>query len=231
MKSYHLACIALLVLALPCSAATMTFTLDLDSGKLVVDSTMASRGFVRVWLNYIKSGVTTSSAGTGYGAPDVPEVTAMVVLPQHMRVTEFAAVAESAESVPGTYRLLPAQPPMPPRPIPFKEQAPPAFVPPIPEIYNSTEPYPGLSTSGWQEKPHEFNLAWVTVIPVQYIPIEGKLTFYHRFQVTLTFVPDTSGYVPGRVQPDEVVRKNIEESIRGLVLNPEDVSRFAPWGR
>jgi hypothetical protein len=110
--------------------------------------------------------------------------------------------------------------------------APPEFVPPLPEIYDSAKPYPPrLFAYVPRNSPQgDFNVADIVAYPVQYIPREGKLIFYRRFRFVLALVPDRSGYVPGRVQPSGVVRKDLEESIRSLVINPEDVSRFAPWG-
>ena len=216
-------------MALSCSVKTMTFTLDLDSAKLVFDSTWISQGFVRVKLDCNQSGVAIVGGDTDYGAPVVPKVKARVVLPQRVRVTQFASVAENAESVPGSFRLLPRQRLVPPPTEGVPKQW--HFDSPIREICNSVEPYPGLSTNGGQHSPsvNEFNTAWATVHPVQYIPKEGKLTFYRRFRLTLSVVPDTSALDPHGAQLSEDVKSLIESGIRDLVINPEDVSRFAPW--
>jgi len=207
-----------------CSGMSMNVSLDLRNSTLVLDSNSAYPGFDVVWLKYPGHG-TSSSCGSAYGAPVIPELGIEVVLPQYMRVESVISIATGAESVPGTFRLMPQQRPS------LCRTMPPEFVPPLPEIYDSVKPCPPkLLGYVCQGAPFGYNVATVVVCPVQYIPREGKLTFYRQFKFELLLAPDSSSYVPGRVQPGEVVRRDIEESIRGSVHNPEDVSRFAPWG-
>ena len=226
--------VALALLLVSCSVMKMNVTLDLRSSTLAFDSNSAYPGYDVVWLNYSGRG-TSSQTATAYGAPDVPEWGFQVVLPQWVRVKSVAGVATDAESIPGSFRLMPHQRPMRmPRimkTLPYEKTAPPEFVPPLAEIYDSVKPYPPqLYAYVCQGRPYDFNVASIVAYPVQYIPREGKLTFYRRYRFVLTLVPDRSGFDPNPVQPSEVVRKNLEESVRSLVINPEDVTRFAPWG-
>jgi len=224
----------LLLLFSSCSVTKMNVVLDLRSSTLAFDTSDAHPEFDVVSLRYPGRG-TAGTVATDYGAPEIPELGFQVVLPQWVRVKSVAGVATDAESVPGSFRLMPLQHPIPSlrRPGSSETVAAPAFVPPLPEIYDSVKPYPPrLFEYVPRGSPQgDFNVADIVAYPVRYIPREGKLTFYRRFRFVLTLVPDRSGYVPGRTQPSEVVRKELEEGMRGSVINPEDVSRFAPWGR
>ncbi len=217
-----------------CSGTGMNVMLDLRSSVLVFDSDFAHPEFDVVRLNYPGNGLSSWGAST-YGAPETPELSLQVALPPYVHVESVAAIPISPETVAGPFRLMPQQPhralPSVLPYLPHGDVAPLEFVPPLPEIYDSVKPYPPkLLGYVMQGEPFGFNVEWVNVYPVQYIPRDGKLIFYRQFQFVFTLAPDSSSYVPGRVQPSEVVRRDLEDSIRSMVINPEDVSRFAPWG-
>jgi len=175
------ACVPLALLLLSsCSVTKMNIALDLRGSTLVFDSSDAYPVFDVVSLTYPGHG-TAGAVATAYGAPVVPELGFQVVLPQYVRVKSVTGVAADAETIPGSFRLMPLQRPIPSlrRPASQETVALPEFVPPLPEIYGSATPYPPrLFAYVPRGTPHgDFNVADIVAYPVRYIPREGKLTF------------------------------------------------------
>jgi hypothetical protein len=209
-------------------ADTMSFTVDLHGSSLVFGSNSAYPGFDVVRLDYEGHGVSSSEA-TEYGAPLLPLLSVWVVLPQSARVTDVAVIPTDAESVAGSFRIMPAQQPVSAGYASRDSDATtvPKFIPPIPEIYDSPNPYPSSLLNQWGNARADYNEAWVTTWCMQYIPSEGKLVFYRQLKLVFTLEADTL-YHSDRSKPGEATRKREEMYVREEVINPEDAARFGP---
>jgi hypothetical protein len=160
------------------------------------------------------------------GAPSLPAIAVNVVVPQGMRVTGVACIPAISDSVEGSYFIMPVQRP---RPISSTEGSSPVL--PDPVIYNSVEPYPEvLGILAGQNSMRGYNVASLIVYPLQYSPKGRTLTFHQKLNMTLAMEPADLGYLPVGQRSKEM-REAIEDDIRSIVVNPDDVSRFAPKER
>jgi len=204
---------AIALTALAAWAANLQLTLDL-SGRELRFSKSGQYDFV------VLDG---SAMTTEVGAPALPAVAVNVVLPQDVRVTGAACSPISTEDVEGLFLVLPAQPPRP-----LSDTGRVEFVAPDPLIYGSAAPYPpGLVRVAGQNSMQGYNLASLLVYPLQYSPQPKTLKFHRRLTLSLSLEPADLGYLPVGKRSEER-RRAIEADVRSVVVNPDDVSRFAP---
>ena len=72
-----------------------------------------------------------------------------------------------------------------------------------------------------------FNLATLKIYPIQYISYEEKICFYPHIGFTITFRPSQVEHShPKRVS--EISERFVEDVIRAIVLNPEDIGSYRP---
>ena len=155
------------------------------------------------------------------GKPKLPAMTMRIALPADMTVTGVRVVAVEREPLAGVYSLYPAQPPKP-----ISDQVPKQdFVPPDPDIYTSSEVYPGT--------PVEFcmqtdlagqGIAVVRLHPLQYVPDKRELTLLSSITFALEGI---DGYECGDYLPTAIStrgRRAYEQMVRSMVVNPEDVA-------
>jgi hypothetical protein len=160
---------------------------------------------------------------TVVGAPSLPVVAVNVVVPQNMRVTGVTCAPAAAEDVEGSFLIMPVQPPRP-----VSDAGKPAFVPPDPAVYNSDAPYPAeLSRPAGQNSMFGYNVASLLVYPLQYSPKSKTLRFHRKLTLNLVLESADLGYLPAGNRSKEA-RDKVENDVRAVVLNPDDVSRFAP---
>ncbi|OYD15062.1 hypothetical protein CH330_06755 [candidate division WOR-3 bacterium JGI_Cruoil_03_51_56] len=156
------------------------------------------------------------------GEPLLPEVIQSLVIPAGAVVTGVELLAEEWVELPGTYKVGPAQPDVIlPRPgVDYT----PTPVAPDPEVYGSTASYPDatlqLLTSGTM---CGYRLANVRLNPVRYTPSTGRLQLATRLEYRLTYVVRDQAWVATRKQQEA-----FGTVVQALVVNPQDVSRFAP---
>ncbi len=98
------------------------------------------------------------------------------------------------------------------------------FVEPDQRVYASAEPYPtNLVEFLRQTDLAGQGMAVIRVNPVQYVPAEGKLTLY----TSISFVIEgVGGYECGDYLPASISengRKMYEQTLRNMVINPEEV--------
>jgi hypothetical protein len=157
------------------------------------------------------------------GEPRLPQVIQSVAIPAGADPVSVELLAEEWIDLPGTFRVAPSQPDvrLPRRGETFS----PTIYPPDPRVYASTDPYPEtkvrLLSDGTMSG---YRLANVELFPVRYIPATGKLQFATRLVYRLN-------YTENRVDARVATRKQQDvfgNAVRQLVVNPEDVSRFAP---
>ena len=160
------------------------------------------------------------------GAPALPQRGVNIVVPQGMRVVAVRANASESNRLPGRFCVYPSQPP-----VPTSNPDIPDFVPPDPVIYSSHTPYPPvLATFAGQGSMFGYNIAGVIVNPTQYTPADSTLVLHRLISLELSLEPAELDYLPVGERSDQT-RARIEDDLRTSVLNPEDLSRFAPTPR
>jgi hypothetical protein len=199
--------------ALAAGAANLQLTLDL-SGRALRFSKSGQYDFV------VLEGAAMT---TVVGAPALPALAVNVVVPQGMRVTGVNCSPTATEAVEGSFLILPAQPP---RPLSDTGRA--QFVAPDPLVYGSAAPYPPeLARVTGQNSMQGYHLASLLVYPLQYSPQQKTLQFHNRLTLDLSLEPAELGYLPVGKRSEER-RRAVEADVRSVVVNPDDVSRFAP---
>ncbi len=157
------------------------------------------------------------------GMPRLPRVVQTVVIPAGAEPTGVEVTEVEWQPVPGRFNVVPAQPDVP-LPMPGKSFALPNVARDA-AVYSSTAPYPAavvrLLDAGTM---NGYRLAHVELRPVRYIPGTGELLLATRISYQLEYARSAEvGTVPTQAQLEEAGRR-----LRQLVVNPGDVSRFAP---
>jgi len=213
MKGLAKALCVLALTALQACAGDQPLTLDMSDRELTFNK---SGSYDLVVL----SGAAMT---TVVGAPSLPAVAVNVVVPQNMRVTGVTCGPAATEDVEGSFLIMPAQPPQP-----MSDAGKPSFVPPDPAVYNSDAPYPAeLSRPAGQNSMQVYNVASLLVYPLQYSPKSRTLKFHRKLTLNLALEPADLGYLPVGHR-SKGTREAIENDVRSVVANPDDVSRFAP---
>jgi len=213
MKGLTRALCALALTALQACAGNQPLTLDMSSREMTFDKSGA----------YDLVVLSDAAMTTVVGAPSLPMVAVNVVVPQNMRVTGVTCTPAATEDVEGSFLILPAQPPRP-----IGAEGKPKFVPPDPAIYNSDAPYPAeLGKPSGQNSMFGYNVASLLIYPLQYSPKNKTLRFHRKITLNLVMEAAELGYLPVGNR-SEGTRAEIEKEIRSVVVNPDDVTRFAP---
>ena len=201
---------------------------------LVAGLTFALAGTFTRTFNYpaeavqlgTQDGYTTVDLGmsahiNNLGEPDLPCLPYQVVIPADAEVTGLEILSYKEEPLPGTYQVLPVQ-----HPIPWKKDYQPLpFVPPDPKVYGQNKV--------WPEKPAIFahtgsksgyRIASFLIYPVRYNPVTRRLFLITSITVRVNYETGKH-HVPAY---SEMQLKMFGDQVKMLVLNPEDVDRFAP---
>lgn len=185
-------------------SVTVTFSLD-DFSFDTFD------GFTRIQL---QEGAFT----TLVGSPMMPEKNIRVALPGDMMVTSIQVVDVQEQPLEGTYLVYPAQKLLPvgsPKSL---------FTPPDDAVYSSDHPYPVsmIALTGQCDLAGQV-MADITISPLQYVPVEQRLTLI----TSLTFIiTGVSGYLCGDFLSAHVSaseRNQYQQMIQTMVMNPGDV--------
>ncbi len=213
MKNPLKALFTIVLAALAARAADLQLTLDL-SGRELRFSKSGQYDFV------VLDGAAMTTA---VGAPALPALAVNVVVPRGMGVTGVTCSPVATEAVEGSFLILPAQPPRP-----LSDTGRVEFVPPDPRFYGSAAAYPlELARVTVQNSMQGYNLVSLLVYPLQYSPEQKTLEFFPMLTLDLAMEPADLGYLPiGRRSEER--RKAAEDDVRSVVVNPDDVSRFAP---
>ena len=213
MRNPLKALFTIVVAALAARAAGLELTLDL-SGRELRFSKSGQYDFV------VLDGAAMTTA---VGAPSLPALAVNVVLPQDMRVTGVFCSPASSEDVEGSFLVLPVQPPRP-----LSDAGRIEFVAPDPLVYGSSAAYPPeLVRVTGQNSMQGYNLASLLVYPLQYRPQQKTLRFHSKLSLNLSLEPADLGYLPVGKR-SKAKRAAVEDDVRSVVVNPDDVSRFAP---
>ncbi len=154
------------------------------------------------------------------GEPELAMKPVVVLVPPHALVTGVEAVSAEHVTVPGSYRILPVQ-----HPEIYSVHEPFPFIEPKAEVYTSDAEYPGviaeLTHTGTKGG---YQLATVTVYPLQYVPTEDWLILYTDIQVHVT-------YTEGQKIPQTVWKEEHEyhkTAVERMVVNPEHIALWSP---
>ncbi len=151
------------------------------------------------------------------GAPALPVEYFQFVIPADATVDEVILTALTEETLPGSYRVAPAQPETRPGGIPMRAA-------PDPEIYESDAEYPA-SRVHLLEEGHlgGYRIASVAVYPLTYAPATGRLTLAENIEFELVLVASIDESRPRHrmsADSDRLYRRLVE----GMVANPAAVA-------
>ena len=158
------------------------------------------------------------------GEPALPVKNVYIALPEDAQVTAVELASFEVAAIPGSYRIYPAQPPVPAK----KDAKAGPFVQPKASIYDSRQPYPrdivnyvGTASLGGQK------IAMLQVFPVQYLPSGGVLKLYEQIEFRLvTKSIDRPPPWPHRSRTAQLIYDKI---YRDLVINPQDIGKDAEY--
>jgi Leucine-rich repeat (LRR) protein len=152
------------------------------------------------------------------GKPSLPQASFLVVIPPGARVKRIEIISSESEVLPGTYKIMPAQPP---RPISSVKSS--VILNSI--DYHAVTPYPGkLVQHAHMGNRGGYQVAGIFIYPLQYLPSEKTLRFYSSVKFKVVYLESTrpvTAKTPAQVEAfGDIVEKT--------VINPEDVGRWVP---
>ncbi len=155
------------------------------------------------------------------GEPMMPYSLIHVAIPRGMEVSGVTGITSTSEEIPGSHLLFPSQ-----KSRPISQPGSDEFIEPKRSVYSSSSPYPGelieVGTSNYMAGHH---IVSFVVYPVQYIPREGRLTLHRDIRFELELTPSSPAR---RIQKrSRRAAEMIRESVKGMVINPEDVTFVA----
>jgi len=190
------------------AAQQTTVTVSFHEGQFLFDQV---RGYHRVRL-------VDGDVMCRVGEPALPLMQVMVAIPSGAEATGVRVRSLASQELAGSYRIFPGQPPR------RLDGSPPAsFVEPDEGLYGSSVAYPeGLGQLDGQTDLAGQQMAVVTLYPLQYIPVTGRLILHRQLEVTVQSRP---GYVSGEAYARFTDRQRAvyEQMVRGMVVNPQDV--------
>jgi hypothetical protein len=156
---------------------------------------------------------------TEVGDPSLPVVLEQVLVGPAERVREVVVTHVEMEELPGEYLVYPSQ-----EPTPIGD--PPGWTEPNPEVYGSNDPYPGevIRLTG-QGNMTGYRMAALEVFPVQYVPSEERLMVCRSISFTVRTEP---GATAPRLRRTPLGIRLAREGVESVVVNDEDVDRYAP---
>jgi hypothetical protein len=154
------------------------------------------------------------------GLPLLPAKEVVVLLPPGEQIAAVRVHAAGRAEIAGIHRIAHAQTPQP-----ISATGP--FPPTLPDaaVYESNAPYPPeRSHLVTVQRAWGHDLAFLRAYPVEYQPQSGKLTWFEKLSLEIETAPrvDAAGeaFANLRRTPD------VLERLRGMLVNPEDLSRY-----
>jgi hypothetical protein len=150
------------------------------------------------------------------GEPVLPIKFAAILLPHSKEAREVTVMPGEKVALEGNFNVEPGQ-----RPVPLGREHEAEFVPPRPEIYDSTAPFPlGHIFKAQTVVKRGYRILIVSLSPVSYIPKTGKIAYSRELTVIVETVPEkkpprTYRGLPGDA---ELVRKSVD--------NPEMLATY-----
>ncbi len=155
------------------------------------------------------------------GEPVLPKAGAQLLLPPGEEVVSVRILSGERVTLPGTYRIEPGQ-----RQYPLSSTAPVQPDLPRSEIYSSAAPFPGRlhdeARSGFLRG---YQIATITLHPVEYQPASGELAYYRSLEVEIETRPSAQVIA----KTEEMIRSDETTALRveGLVDNAPSIVDYA----
>jgi hypothetical protein len=166
--------------------------------------------------------MTDMSVLADLGKPVLPAKNVRLALPAGMRAAYIEVQSSHAMTIPGTFYVMPGQPPQPMLDD-YVQQA----VEPDENVYNAEVAYPGrLATLEHQANLAGQQIAMIVVYPLQYEPTKRELTLHTRIELIVHCVPMTASdasFVEHYRTFTEQQRTLFQHMLAALVANPEAV--------
>lgn len=152
------------------------------------------------------------------GAPMVPIALLHILVPANAIVSDIKILGYQEKPLSGDFILFPAQ-----HPLPISYQGPYVFTNPDPQIYLSNDVYPSkiidFSSTGTK---CGYRIVSVGVFPIRYYPVEHKLSLITELNIEINYSEEKGEAITERQ------KIFVNNDIKHLVLNPEDINRFTP---
>ena len=152
------------------------------------------------------------------GRPLVPVKGIAILVPEGKEVAEIICEQEQEVTLPGEYFIAPAA-----RPYPLSK--PELIQPAVPDaaIYNSNTPYPpNVLSRGLPQTKKGYDLMFVSIYPVRYIPVERKLSYFER--ITIKVVLRNRKQLADRLGIRDI--DSDRKEISRMVVNPEILGTY-----
>ncbi|UCD14337.1 MAG: hypothetical protein JSW60_02680 [Thermoplasmatales archaeon] len=154
------------------------------------------------------------------GKPMLPIKNIMLALPKGMKATNIKIINMNEKEMPGTYKIIPAQPPK----TSYTSMEPLSSVSLDINFYQSNRPYP----SRWVKLTGQTDLAGqgiaaITIFPIHYNPSLKTLKLLTSIEFVIEGV---NGYICNDYLPDRISgsgREMYQKMAEEMVVNPEDV--------
>ncbi len=203
----------LLVVIVPLVAGTITRTVTFSTQDLILTEVD----------DYDVVEIKDHTVLVDPGAPRIPWVIQKVVIPAGAVPVGVRIIAEDWQDIPGVFNVVPAQRDVP-LPMPGKTFEP-ELVPPDPDIYSRDRLYPETKIKyGGTGNMNGYRIAHVEIFPVRYNPVQKSL----QMATTITYQLDYEDNRVAGVIATQRQQAVFGNAVRSLVVNPEDVMRFAP---
>ena len=152
------------------------------------------------------------------GLPVLPFEPVRILLPQGTGVGDIAVSCGKKVSLSGSFLVQPGQ-----QPVPLSYEGEVETLPPDEEVYNSVAPFPGRLYSGVTvQSKRGYRILLLNLHPLEYIPKEGKLSYYESLTVTVT--PQEAKQAEGL--PIRGLSQD-QELVGALVDNPGTLSTYS----
>jgi hypothetical protein len=201
-------CTILVIVAIS-FAGTITKTFNFSESDLIFDR----------YNNYIILNLPGLNHTTEVGSPYLPMALYTVLVPPTAEVVSITVEKSENVEIPGVFDVMPV-----PEYQPISSTTGP-IINANHEVYAQNTAYPGrlvdYSRTGSKSG---YRLCGFSLYPVQYVPNEKRLIFYRHITVKIN-------YEEGKITPIQLTdlqKEVFEKEIRTIVINPEDISGFAP---
>jgi len=213
MKKFYASVILLLLVSVPLFAGSITRTVTFSENDITFSKV---NGYDVVELKGYPALINP-------GSPRIPRVVEPVLIPPGTKPVSVEILRQDVKNLPGFYNIIPAQADIP-LPMPGK-----TFIPqeiaPDERVYKSDELYPQqeIKVSGYGTK-NGFRIAHIEFYPLRYNPKQGRLQFTRSitYRVTYEYAKSIS------TVPTEKQKEIATTTIKGFVVNPQDITSFAP---
>ena len=154
------------------------------------------------------------------GEPQLPAFGVVLLLPPGEEIVNAEVIPGSFVTIPGSYYLAPAQ-----DEYPLSYVGPYQPTDPIPEIYNSNEPFPDNPISSSTTQFYRgYSIGYAAVVPVLYLPNSGQVSYYSDMEVVFQTArtPKAAHAVETMLRSDDATLS----FLTGRVQNPEAIASY-----